>query len=198
MAVIEAARNLAGVADANSSEFGATSEPVVGLMTEWMKGNELEIRRAGGDLGGTMRLGAFDARLVAGSKIAGIYGSTAISERHRHRYEVNMAYRERLESKGMVFCGTSPDGLLPETVEYKDHPWFIGLHRCGARPEPVGIEEQSRRKTVPDRRRGPICRTVSGMTPLVVCPYARHPGRAAAQSDAVQIRVRCLVSTHQR
>ncbi|MFO0407411.1 MAG: CTP synthase, partial [Labrys sp. (in: a-proteobacteria)] len=127
MAVIEAARNLAGVSDANSTEFGTTPEPVVGLMTEWMKGNELEIRRAGGDLGGTMRLGAFDARLSSGSKIAQIYGSTAISERHRHRYEVNMAYRERLEAKGLVFCGTSPDGLLPETVEYKDHPWFIGV-----------------------------------------------------------------------
>ncbi|MFN8828507.1 MAG: CTP synthase [Labrys sp. (in: a-proteobacteria)] len=127
MAVIEAARNLAGVSDANSTEFGTTPEPVVGLMTEWMKGNELEIRRAGGNLGGTMRLGAFDARLSSGSKIAQIYGSTAISERHRHRYEVNMAYRERLEAKGLVFCGTSPDGLLPETVEYKDHPWFIGV-----------------------------------------------------------------------
>ncbi|MFN7286222.1 MAG: CTP synthase [bacterium] len=127
MAVIEAARNLAGVSDANSTEFGTTPEPVVGLMTEWMTGNELEIRRAGGDLGGTMRLGAFDARLSSGSKIAQIYGSTAISERHRHRYEVNMAYRERLEAKGLVFCGTSPDGLLPETVEYADHPWFIGV-----------------------------------------------------------------------
>jgi CTP synthase len=127
MAVIEAARSLAGVEEANSTEFGPTREPVVGLMTEWMKGNELEIRRQGGDLGGTMRLGSYAATLRPGSKIAGIYGSNAITERHRHRYEVNMAYRERLEARGMVFCGTSPDGLLPETVEYADHPWFIGV-----------------------------------------------------------------------
>jgi CTP synthase len=96
-------------------------------MTEWMKGNELEIRKAGGDLGGTMRLGAFAAQLVAGSHIADIYGSTSISERHRHRYEVNTAYRERLEGAGLKFAGMSPDGLLPETVEYPDHPWFIGV-----------------------------------------------------------------------
>jgi CTP synthase len=127
MAVIEAARSLAGVAEANSTEFGPTSEPVVGLMTEWMKGNELEIRRQGGDLGGTMRLGSYAATLRPGSKIAKIYGSNAITERHRHRYEVNMAYRERLEARGLVFCGTSPDGLLPETIEYADHPWFIGV-----------------------------------------------------------------------
>jgi CTP synthase len=127
MAVIEAARSLAGIAGANSTEFGPTNEPVVGLMTEWMNGNELEQRRAGGDLGGTMRLGAFKARLTPGSRIAGIYGTSDISERHRHRYEVNMAYRERLEAKGLKFCGLSPDGLLPETVEYADHPWFIGV-----------------------------------------------------------------------
>ena len=127
MAVIEAARNLAGIEAANSTEFGATEEPVVGLMTEWMNGNELQIRAAGGDLGGTMRLGAYDATLKRGSRIAGIYGSQTIQERHRHRYEVNMAYRERLEEKGMSFCGVSPDGLLPETVEYTDHPWFIGV-----------------------------------------------------------------------
>jgi CTP synthase len=127
MAVIEAARSLAGIADANSTEFGPATEPVVGLMTEWMNGNELEQRRAGGDLGGTMRLGAFKAKLTQGSRIAGIYGTSDISERHRHRYEVNMAYRERLEAKGLKFCGLSPDGLLPETVEYADHPWFIGV-----------------------------------------------------------------------
>jgi CTP synthase len=127
MAVIEAARSLAGVSAANSSEFGPTPEPVVGLMTEWLKGNELETRAAGGNLGGTMRLGAYDSALAKGSRIAGIYGSTTISERHRHRYEVNMAYRERLESKGMRFAGLSPDGLLPETVEYENHPWFIGV-----------------------------------------------------------------------
>lgn len=127
MAVIEAARSLAGITDANSTEFGPTQEPVVGLMTEWMRGNELEERAAGGNLGGTMRLGAYASTLAAGSKIAGIYGSTEISERHRHRYEVNMGYREKLEAKGLRFAGLSPDGLLPETVEYPDHPWFIGV-----------------------------------------------------------------------
>ncbi len=127
MACIEAARSLCHIENASSTEFGETAEPVVGTMTEWMKGNELEIRKAGGDLGGTMRLGAFDATLKAGSKIAEIYGSTHISERHRHRYEVNTRYRERLEQAGMSFAGMSPDGLLPETVEYPDHPWFIGV-----------------------------------------------------------------------
>ena len=127
MAVIEAARSLAGIADANSTEFGATSDPVVGLMTEWMRGNELQMRAAEGELGGTMRLGAYSALLKPGSKIAGIYGETEISERHRHRYEVNMAYREQLEEKGMVFAGLSPDGLLPETIELANHPWFVGV-----------------------------------------------------------------------
>ncbi len=127
MAVIEAARSLAGIADANSTEFGPTAQPVVGLMTEWMKGNELETRAAGGNLGGTMRLGAYASHLNSGSRIAEIYGSTEISERHRHRYEVNMGYRAKLEAKGLVFSGVSPDGLLPETVEYADHPWFIGV-----------------------------------------------------------------------
>lgn len=96
-------------------------------MTEWMKGNELELRRAGGNLGGTMRLGAYDANLKKDSKIARIYGSTHISERHRHRYEVNTSYRPQLEKAGMLFSGTSPDGLLPETIEYPNHPWFIGV-----------------------------------------------------------------------
>jgi CTP synthase len=127
MAVIEAARSLAGVTDANSTEFGPCKEPVVGLMTEWMRGNELEQRAAGGDLGGTMRLGAYRAKLAPGSRIAGIYGDTEISERHRHRYEVNMGFRERLEASGMRFAGVSPDGLLPETVEFPNHPWFIGV-----------------------------------------------------------------------
>jgi CTP synthase len=127
MAVIEAARSLAGIEQAGSTEFGHTPEPVVGLMTEWMRGNELEQRAANGNLGGTMRLGAYASTLAAGSKIAEIYGSTEISERHRHRYEVNMGYREQLEAKGMRFAGLSPDGLLPETVEYPDHPWFIGV-----------------------------------------------------------------------
>jgi CTP synthase len=127
MAVIEAARSLAGVEGAGSTEFGPCEEPVVGLMTEWMRGNELEQRMAEGDLGGTMRLGAYTARLNEGSRIAQIYGDTQISERHRHRYEVNTAYRQRLEEKGVHFAGLSPDGLLPETVEFPDHPWFIGV-----------------------------------------------------------------------
>jgi CTP synthase len=127
MACLEAARNLCGIKTASSTEFGETAEPVIGTMREWMKGNELEKRIAGGDLGGTMRLGAYEASLAAGSKIAEIYGSTRISERHRHRYEVNTAYRTRLEAVGLDFAGMSPDGLLPETVEYRDHPWFIGV-----------------------------------------------------------------------
>lgn len=127
MAVVEATRNLAGVKDANSTEFGPCNEPVVGLLTEWLKGNELEKRVANGDLGGTMRLGAYAAKLDKDSLIARVYGSPDISERHRHRYEVNVAYRERLEQKGMRFAGMSPDGIVPETVEYIDHPWFIGV-----------------------------------------------------------------------
>ncbi|MBN9259222.1 MAG: CTP synthase [Mesorhizobium sp. 65-26] len=127
MACIEAARSLAGVEHASSTEFGPTKEPVVGLMTEWLKGNMLEKRRATGDLGGTMRLGAYQAELAKGSKIAEIYGDTEISERHRHRYEVNIEYKQKLEACGLVFAGMSPDGVLPETVEYPDHPWFIGV-----------------------------------------------------------------------
>jgi len=127
MAVIDAARDLAGITNAGSTEFGPTQEPIVGLMTEWMKGNELEQREANGDLGGTMRLGAYEAKLAEGSRIAEIYGTTEISERHRHRFEVNMRYREKLEAAGLRFSGVSPDGLLPETVEITDHPWFIGV-----------------------------------------------------------------------
>jgi CTP synthase len=127
MACIEAARNLCGIDDASSTEFGDTPEPVVGTMTEWMKGNELELRRAGGDLGGTMRLGSYGAELSKDSRIAKLYGDTRISERHRHRYEVNTAYRARLEAAGLKFAGMSPDGLLPETVEYPNHTWFIGV-----------------------------------------------------------------------
>jgi len=127
MACIEAARNLCGIENANSTEFGQTSEPVVGLMTEWLKGNELQKRAAGGDLGGTMRLGAYDAVLTRGSRVSKIYGTTEISERHRHRYEVNTGYKDRLEQRGMRFSGMSPDGILPEIIEYEDHPWFIGV-----------------------------------------------------------------------
>jgi CTP synthase len=127
MAVIEAARALAGIAAASSTEFGSCSEPVVGLLTEWMRGNELESRQAGGELGGTMRLGAYRAILKDDSKIAAIYESNEISERHRHRYEVNTAYRDALEAKGLRFTGSSPDGLLPETIELVGHPWFVGV-----------------------------------------------------------------------
>ncbi|GHD09353.1 CTP synthase [Tianweitania populi] len=127
MACLEAARSLAGIEHASSTEFGKTNEPVVGLMTEWLKGNMLEKRQAAGDLGGTMRLGAYDARLKEGSRIAEIYGDSQIVERHRHRYEVNIDYKERLEACGLVFAGMSPDGVLPETIEYADHPWFIGV-----------------------------------------------------------------------
>jgi CTP synthase len=127
MAVIEASRSLAGIQEASSTEFGPTPEPVVGLLTEWLRGNELEKRLAGGDLGGTMRLGSYQAKLTPGSRVAEVYGNTEIVERHRHRYEVNMEYRARLEATGLRFSGVSPDGLLPEIVEYEDHPWFIGV-----------------------------------------------------------------------
>jgi CTP synthase len=127
MAVIEACRNVGGVPCASSSEFGPTKWPVVGLMTEWVRGNERELRSGEDDLGGTMRLGAYDAVLTPGSKVAGIYGATAISERHRHRYEVNIGYREAFESAGLKMTGVSPDGVLPEIVEREDHPWFIGV-----------------------------------------------------------------------
>jgi len=127
MAVIEATRNLVGVTNAGSTEFGPCPEPVVGLMTEWVRGNQLETRKAGGDLGGTMRLGAYEAVLKPGSAVAEIYGKTAISERHRHRYEVNINYKEQLEQQGLLFSGMSPDGILPEIVEIPDHPWFIGV-----------------------------------------------------------------------
>ncbi|MBX9926600.1 MAG: CTP synthase [Hyphomicrobiaceae bacterium] len=126
MATIEMARTI-GYGSASSTEFGKTSEPVVGLMTEWMRGNELERRAASGDLGGTMRLGAYTASLKPGSRAAEIYGDTAISERHRHRYEVNTSYRAPLEKAGLVFSGVSPDGLLPEIVEIPEHPWFVGV-----------------------------------------------------------------------
>ena len=127
MACIEAARNLAGLKGASSSEFGTPKHPIVGLMTEWLKGNELERRASEGDLGGTMRLGAYKAALDPESKVAAIYGATDISERHRHRFEVNTKYRDKLEATGLIFSGMSPDGLLPEIVERRDHPWFVGV-----------------------------------------------------------------------
>jgi CTP synthase len=127
MACIESARNQAGIEAASTTEFGPTQEPVVGLITEWMSSEGLQRREAGGDLGGTMRLGAYPAELAHNSVAASIYGSTHIQERHRHRYEVNVAYREPLEQAGLIFSGMSPDGLLPEVVERPDHPWFIGV-----------------------------------------------------------------------
>jgi len=127
MAVIEAARNLAGISGAGSTEFGPTEDPVVGLMTEWTRGNMVERRNTDGDLGGTMRLGAYDAVLAEGSRVQLIYDKTAINERHRHRYEVNINYREVLERAGVRFSGLSPDGELPEIVEIPEHPWFLGV-----------------------------------------------------------------------
>jgi len=127
LAVIEAARHLGGIPDATSSEFGPSPHAVIGLMTEWMKGNQLEKRQKDGNLGGTMRLGAYPCDLLKDSKARAIYGKDSISERHRHRYEVNTNYREQMEKAGLVFCGMSPDGALPEMIERKDHPWFIGV-----------------------------------------------------------------------
>ncbi|MBA2936388.1 CTP synthase [Sphingomonas sp. CGMCC 1.13654] len=127
MACIEGARNTAGIAKASTTEFGPTEEPVVGLITEWMTEAGLQKREEGGDLGGTMRLGAYEAKLAGNSHVSSIYGSTDISERHRHRYEVNVHYKDALEKGGLVFSGMSPDGELPEIVERPDHPWFVGV-----------------------------------------------------------------------
>src|SRR5215218_6834060 len=127
MACIEAARNLAGIEEASTTEFGETPEPVVGLFTEWMSKEGLQQRAAGGDLGGTMRLGAYPAVLAGNSRVASLYETTEISERHRHRYEVNVHYRVALEGSGLLFTGMSPDNRLPEIVERPDHPWFIGV-----------------------------------------------------------------------
>ena len=127
MACIEAARNQAGISEASTTEFGETSEPVVGMITEWMSDEGLQQRAAGGDLGGTMRLGAYPAKLDGNSVVRSIYGADEISERHRHRYEVNIHYRDALEGAGLIFSGMSPDDQLPEIVERPDHPWFIGV-----------------------------------------------------------------------
>ena len=128
MAVIECARNQVGLADASSTEFGPCGNPVVGLLTEWARGNEMERREEGGNLGGTMRLGAYPADLASGSLVSAVYGgATRIEERHRHRWEVNVHYREGIEAQGLRFSGMSPDGILPEIVERPDHPWFIGV-----------------------------------------------------------------------
>jgi CTP synthase len=127
MAVIEAARNLSGIKGAGSTEFGPCEEPVVGLLTEWMRGDVREERRKDTDLGGSMRLGAYDCDLLEGSRVREIYGAAQISERHRHRYEVNNTYQPRLEAAGLRFSGISPDKNLPEIVEIPAHPWFVGV-----------------------------------------------------------------------
>ena len=127
LAVVEAARNLAKISGAGTTEFDEPSDPIVGFIEEWTKGNQKEVRSKDGDLGGTMRLGAYPAALKPGSKVAEAYGTTTIEERHRHRYEVNIHYKDQIEAAGMIFSGTSPDGILPEIVELADHPWFIGV-----------------------------------------------------------------------
>ena len=128
LAVIEMARNILGIKDANSSEFSNCSNSIVGLMTEWSNSqNKIEKRSENSNLGGTMRLGAYKAKLKKGSKVHDIYQSESITERHRHRYEVNNKFEDQFEKEGVLFSGYSPDGLLPETVEIKDHPWFIGV-----------------------------------------------------------------------
>lgn len=127
MAVIEAARNLAGISKANSTEFGPCKESVVGLLTEWQRGNQVERRDASSNLGGTMRLGSYPCVVAKNSRLWNIYGNDHVTERHRHRYEVNIAYKDRLEAVGLRFSGMSPDGVLPEAVEIPNHPWFIGV-----------------------------------------------------------------------
>jgi CTP synthase len=127
MAVIEAARNLSGIEGAGSTEFGNCDQPVVGLLTEWIKEGVTEERHDKDDLGGTMRLGAYDCDLIPNSRVRDIYGTDRISERHRHRYEVNIDYKEKLEAAGIIFSGMSPDKKLPEIVEIPDHPWFVAV-----------------------------------------------------------------------
>ncbi|MEI8295040.1 MAG: CTP synthase [Alphaproteobacteria bacterium] len=127
LAVIETSRNVLGLSQASSTEFGSTDEPVVALMTEWLAGDSVERRKSSDDLGGTMRLGTYHCHLKTGSLISSIYGKQDINERHRHRWEVNMTYKDRLETAGMIISGTSLDGALPEIVERHDHPWFVGV-----------------------------------------------------------------------
>ena len=128
MAVIEAARNLAGIEGAGSTEFGPCDEPIIGLLTEWTRGNVVERRTTNDDFGGTMRLGAYPCSLTPGSRVAAIYGDNLdIGKRHRHRYEVNINFKDQLEQHGIRFSGMSPDGELPEIVEIPDHPWFVGV-----------------------------------------------------------------------
>lgn len=127
MAVIECARHLADLPNASSSEFGPTEEPLIGILTEWIDADQVKHRYSGNNMGGTMRLGSYQAVITPGSRVAEIYGATKIQERHRHRYEINIHYKEQLEENGLKFSGLSPDGVLPEVVEYPDHPWFIAV-----------------------------------------------------------------------
>ena len=127
MAVVEAARNMAGIRDAGTTEFGEPTDAVVGLLTEWERDGIVHQRDETSEKGGTMRLGAYPCVLSNGSRVRRIYGANDISERHRHRYEVNMSYEDRLAEAGLVFSGKSPDGVLPEIVEIPDHPWYIGV-----------------------------------------------------------------------
>ena len=127
MAVVDIARHLLGFKNASSTEFGKTDKPVIGLLTEWIKNEEIQKRNLKSEYGGTMRLGSYPAMLLKGSKVRKIYNSKKINERHRHRYEVNMLFKHELERVGLKFVGMSPDGLLPEIVELKNHPWFIGV-----------------------------------------------------------------------
>jgi len=127
MAVIESARNLSSIKDAGSSELGSFKSPVVGLLKEWMKDNSIVKRSLGDDLGGSMRLGAYECHLIEGSLAEKVYGKSIIFERHRHRYEVNIDFKNQLENTGLIFSGLSPNGILPEIIEYKNHPWFIGV-----------------------------------------------------------------------
>jgi CTP synthase len=126
MAIIEFARNKLNIKKATSSEFGSTGIPIIGLINEWSKGGKL-IKGTDKDLGGTMRLGLYEAKLIKNSQISKIYKSKSIKERHRHRYEVNINYKDKFENKGMIFSGLSPDNKLPEIIELKNHPWFIGV-----------------------------------------------------------------------
>ena len=132
MAVIEASRNLAGISDAGSEEFSnelhkKNITPVVYHLKKWLEGNRLVTRKLTDKKGGTMRLGAYDATLKEGSKVRKVYGTNKICERHRHRYEVNIGYKDIFEKNGMLFSGLSPDNKLPEIIELKNHPWFIGV-----------------------------------------------------------------------
>ena len=126
MAIIEAARNLLNIKNASTSEFGNNCTPVVGLLEEWNKGKKT-FKGSEKNLGGTMRLGLYDAILKSNSLISKIYSMKKIKERHRHRYEVNIKYKEQFEKKGLIFSALSPDGMLPEIIELKNHPWFIGV-----------------------------------------------------------------------